>query len=91
MAKTKQMYYRMFETTVDNVFRVTKLDPDYEVLESYTVDLNIGRKRMACNCPSWKVPCKHYKMVQRFVTIGMDENVVFNSISQEFEEFLNVL
>lgn len=47
-------------------FQVFKLNDDYEHIGTYNVS-QIRENSFVCTCPAWKYPCKHVKMVQRFL------------------------
>ena len=67
--KKKDTLYKIARSTGQNglhEFQVYKLDDDYEHLGTYIVS-QISENSFVCNCPAWKYPCKHVKMVQRFL------------------------
>lgn len=67
--KKKDTLYKLARRTGENglyEFQVFKLNDDYDHLNTYVVS-QISGDSYICTCPAWKYPCKHVKMVQRFL------------------------
>ena len=66
MAKAKQYNrYSIQATAIPNQYICSKLDPDFEVVGSYTMVENASGS-LHCDCPAYKPWCRHCDILRKF-------------------------
>ena len=71
------------------VYSVSKLDEDLVPLATYTTctkDQIVPK----CNCPAYKVPCKHIKMVKDYHKTNPRPKGLLNGLTGRFEEVVSL-
>jgi len=77
------MYYII--RPVNHGHQIAKFSPDYnEPLDVYPVSLT------DCGCASYNKPCKHCKMLEKWLTLSNEERIG-QAFDEDTQEFLKVL
>ncbi len=74
-------YYIRPLSNLRESFEVAKFDPD-EVVPIDTYITNV--KQEACTCPSYKQPCKHVKMVTKWIAQEKPIGTYFDDQTDSF-------
>ena len=80
----KSHYYRVRSGSDPNVFIVSKLDENYDLVQSYGIYPSFDGS-LTCNCPSRKRPCKHISILHTHQDFGKVNGAeLFNAVTGRF-------